>query len=295
MLSLTFLGVGSAFAKRNYNSNLLIEHWHGGRDGSDEQEAPDDALLVDFGVTGPLALHQLSQRPEYAYLDANGQIDYGRINYLLVTHQHADHIGGIEELALVRTFLLNKPGDASELPSIVSPSSILIDLWDTSLKGGLSPLPGRYATLADFFNIVSLKPSQAGVDPFVLEGRYRFEFFATDHIRIKRKHDWPSYGIEIFDNASGRSVFYSGDTRFDPETYGHRMERADLCFHDVQLNDDPRSVHAMLSDLRSLPATVKSKTHLFHYGDQWDDDAFAFVPREFAGFAVAQRRYHLFA
>ena len=60
MLTLTFLGVGSAFAKRNFQSNALIEAWS---TGPSTQPQPDDTLLIDFGGTGPLALHSLKGKP----------------------------------------------------------------------------------------------------------------------------------------------------------------------------------------------------------------------------------------
>lgn len=65
MLILTLLGVGSSFAKRNFNSNALIEAWS---TGPSAQPEPDDTLLVDFGGTGPLALHSLKITPVFAYL-----------------------------------------------------------------------------------------------------------------------------------------------------------------------------------------------------------------------------------
>ena len=56
MLTMTFLGVGSAFAKKNYNSNCLFEYWE--RPGrAMSPRPPDDTLLVDFGVTIPMALY----------------------------------------------------------------------------------------------------------------------------------------------------------------------------------------------------------------------------------------------
>ena len=66
MLTLAFIGVGSAFTKRNYHSNALIEAWH---IGPGDQQAPDDMLLVDLGALGPLALHDLKDRPGFEYLD----------------------------------------------------------------------------------------------------------------------------------------------------------------------------------------------------------------------------------
>jgi hypothetical protein len=46
MLTLTFLGVGSAFAKRNYNSNCLFEYWE--KPGTRSRQTPDDTLLIDL-------------------------------------------------------------------------------------------------------------------------------------------------------------------------------------------------------------------------------------------------------
>ena len=45
MLTLTFLGVGSAFAKRNFNSNCLFEFWEKPWQGDIPSKPPDDTLL----------------------------------------------------------------------------------------------------------------------------------------------------------------------------------------------------------------------------------------------------------
>ena len=73
MLTLTFLGVGSAFAKRNDHSNVLIEAWS---KGPEHQDAPDDVLLVDFGAMGPRSLLELGHRSGFQYLQRDGQIYY---------------------------------------------------------------------------------------------------------------------------------------------------------------------------------------------------------------------------
>ena len=54
-------------------------------------------------------------------------------------------------------------------------------------------------------------------------------------------------------------------------------------------------VHALLSELRTLPAEIKQKMWLYHYADCWNDEAYGFVPDEFAGFAQPATRYTLFA
>ena len=63
MLTLTYLGVGSTLAKRNFQSNSLIEAWSA---GPDKLSQPDDTLQIDFCATGPLALHRLEDEPGFA-------------------------------------------------------------------------------------------------------------------------------------------------------------------------------------------------------------------------------------
>ena len=291
MLTLTFLGVGAAFAKRNFPSNVLIEAWS---KGPDEQERPDDTLLVDFGGAGPLALYQLMQAGGFAYLNRNGTIDYPAIRRVFITHQHADNIGGLEEMAMMNVYGYQSATGRPFKPQLISSASILVNLWDTSLKGGMGAIGGRYALLQDYFFILAIKPGTPGQDGFSMLKRYRFRPFPTDHVHVERKYDWPSYGLYIEDGQTNQSAFFSGDTRFDYPAYAPMMERARICFHEVQLFDQPSPVHALLSKLRTLPEDIRRKTWLYHYGDAWDRGPFDDVNQAFAGFATAAKRYVLF-
>lgn len=291
MLTLTFLGVGSAFAKRNFHSNALLEAW---QQGPDEQETPDDTLLIDFGGTGPLALYQLMQRPEFAYLSVNGRIHYPGIRRVFITHQHADHIGGLEEMAMMNAYHYRDPtSDKPFKPQLISSASVLVNLWDQSLKGGMGAMAGRYAMPQDYFFILALRPGEPGHDGFTLLKRYRFQPFPTDHIQIERKYDWPCYGLFIEDTRTQQAAFFSGDTRFDYPAYGRMMERSGIIFHDTQLQDQRDPVHALIGELRTLPEAIRRKTWLYHYGDDWDAGPFDDVPDTFAGFAEPGRRYRL--
>jgi len=293
VLTLTFLGVGSAYAKRNFQSNALIEVWSA---GPDAQDVPDDTLLVDFGTTGPLALYHLKSKPGFSYLDRDGIIHYPAIRRVLITHQHSDHIGGLEELAGMNMHCHTdtETGRGFRAQLIASPQ-VLSSLWESSLRGGLGTLTGGEVGLADYFGVKELRPvGQGEYDRLTLVDRYDCTIFPTDHIQVRHKYDWPSFGLLITDRRTNETVFYSGDTRFDPEGLGPKMAAARLNFHEVQLEDQPDPVHATLSELRTLPEHTRQKTILYHYNDDWDCAAYAFVADEFSGFAQPQQRYTLF-
>jgi len=293
LLTLTFLGVGAAFAKRNFASNALVEAWSGDPERS---SGPDDNLLVDFGATGPLALHQLIRCPEFSYLQRDGAIRYEAIRNLFITHLHNDHIGGLEELAICNAYAcgVEKFGECFK-PKILSTAEILRNLWDHSLRGGLGAVRGRQAELADYFTVTPVAGGVDGPPGMVLLDRYELRSFPTDHIQIHRKYDWPSRGLQFTDSQSGRSVVYTGDTRFDPVGLGRFFEKADLIFHEVQLEDHPDPVHTLLTELRALPVDMRKKMILYHYGDDWNKEVFGDVGKEFGGFARPGKRYELFA
>ncbi|GJM24747.1 MAG: MBL fold hydrolase [Phycisphaerae bacterium] len=292
MLTITFLGVGGAFAKRNYQSNALIEAWS---KSPETQDAPDDNLLVDFGATGPLALYELKGVNGFEYLDDDGRICFPSIKRVFVSHQHADHIGGLEEMAFANRFLFaSSNGDAGYRPQLISSADILKNLWDQSLKGGLGILKDKSATLDDYFDVHALSKEDAAGCGFDVLEKYRFSIFSTDHLSVHRKYDWPSLGLFLTDAESSEAAFFSGDTKYDFKAYESMLRQSKIIFHDVQLYEQPDPVHALLSQLQEMPEDVRKKTYLYHFDDSWDEPRYDCVRDQFAGFVAPHTRYVVF-
>jgi len=247
-LELVFLGVGSAFAHKHYQTNLLIVKG-------------DRHILVDFGSTGPRALKGV------AGLDCND------IEVILPTHSHNDHVGSIETLALMNRYVgqrfMNKP----KLKMIINEDYQRV-LWTHTLQGGLEwnekdLNTSQKLSFSDFFDVI--RPSWKTFQPReVYELDYsniHLELFRTNHIP-EQSDNWEasfiSYGLFVDDR-----LFISGDTKYDPELLDMYADKSEVMFHDVQFF--PGAVHAPLSDLKTMPDKWKKKTYLMHYADNYED------------------------
>ncbi|MFC2171038.1 MBL fold metallo-hydrolase [Acidobacteriota bacterium] len=262
-LEVFFIGVGSAFAVTHHQTNFIIVKG-------------DTHIMVDFGMTGPSAL-----------LDTTG-LKPTDIEVVLPTHSHADHVGGLECLALMNRYvgrkLMNKPKT-----KIIVTGEYQRILWDYTLRGGLEWNEERDTRIklsfGDFFEIVH--PQWKTYQPretFEVEfGGIKVEFFRTKHIP-EQAESWEasflSYGLMIDDR-----VFVSGDTRFDPDLVDMYVDKAEVMFHDVQFF--PGAVHAPLEDLKTLPVKAKEKMYLTHYADNWQNQDIS----DFAGWATQGVRY----
>jgi len=241
-LSLFFVGVGSAFSKKHYQTNLLIIKGQ-------------DHIMIDCGSKTPQALYELD-------------LSVTDIKNFLITHLHADHIGGLEEVMLLGRFV------HGEKPTIVINKKFQQLLWDLSLRGGAAYNEERSEadiTFKDMWYVIRPKwlPSMSRETQEADVGGINLKIFRTMHTPDNAE-DWQSSfwscGI-IIDNK----VMFTSDTRFDTDLVENYAANFDLeiIFHDAQFFNG--GVHAGIDELNTLPADIKKKLILTHYGDTWED------------------------
>lgn len=245
-MKLTFIGVGSAFTKRYYQSNMLLE-------------SKGKKLLIDCGTTAHNALSQLGKERDGKPLSVKD------INALYISHPHADHIGGLEEFALLSYFCPDKKIFWSDDPKGLGRPTLFIDrafaktLWDESLRGGLSTLQNQVATLETYFNVVEVAKNET----FSFAGT---EFQPVQVIHVVTGFSFmPSYGL-IW-KGPNKKVFLTTDAQHCPNQIFDFYRSVDIIFQDCETTPFKSGVHAHYSELKTLPEDIKSKMHLYHYAD----------------------------
>jgi len=238
-LSLFFIGTGSAFSKINYQTNLIIIKGK-------------THFLVDCGSLCPYALET-----EY-----NTRL--AQIKNLILTHPHADHIGGVEELALVG-YYINK----ARINLLIN-DKFKKKLWNESLRGGIQYSEKGKMTFDDYFN--QLKPTLIEKKPYeIYEYNYEnlnIKLFRTMHVTACQnslKNSQISYGL-IIDNR----ILFTADSQFKPEQLKYLTEKypIEYIFHDCDVSGYSEGVHASYNQLKTLDEATKLKMFLCHYNSQ---------------------------
>jgi ribonuclease BN (tRNA processing enzyme) len=263
-LTLFPVGCGSAFSKRLYQNNWLVVKG-------------DQHVMIDCGTRTPQALAELG----HPVTD---------LSNWLITHSHADHIGGLEEVMLMGRYV------ARSKPTAIITEEYEKTLWNHSLSGGseFSEIhDGKGLEFADYWEVRRPEP----LDGFprdtreITLGNLNIKLVRTRHFP-EQAPSWKESTYSVALILDDRLLF-TGDTQFDPdllENYDARFG-FEYIFHDVQFFTG--GVHAGIDELATLPHHFKRRMILMHYGDAWRDHERRIKREGFAGFA-RQGTFYIF-
>jgi ribonuclease BN (tRNA processing enzyme) len=245
-MKMKFVGTGSAFTLKNFQTNTLIE-----RNGK--------YLLIDAGTDIRFSLHRAG-------------MSYKNIDALYLTHCHGDHISGLEYLAFCTYF---DPSCKDDKITLYGNNTLLREAWNHTLSGGLRSVQGKVVTLSDYFDVQMIKKNGG----FEWEG-IRFHIVQSVHI-MDGYSIVHSYGlmIDVPENEGtmtefkrGKRIFYTGDTQFNPNQIQDFYKAADLIIQDCETTPYMSGVHANYQELCTLSPEIKKKMCLVHFQDNVLDD-----------------------
>jgi ribonuclease BN (tRNA processing enzyme) len=224
------LGVGDAFSALHYSSGLAVE-------------ADGRWLLVDCP-------HPIRKVLREASAKAGLELDVGSFEAVVITHLHADHCAGLEDLAYFCRFALNRK------PRLVAHPAVLARVWTGRLAAGMDALSdpsdweSRPMRLEDYFELVPLDERRpVEVAGFEIACRPTRHHVFTTALRIR---------------AGGRELGLSSDTAHDPALI-EWLSRSDLFLHETG-----QGIHTPYAALAALPADVRARMRLIHFPDDFE-------------------------
>jgi ribonuclease BN (tRNA processing enzyme) len=232
-LRLIPLGIGEAFTARHYTSCLAF--------GVD-----DDWLLIDCP-------HPIRKMLVEGSTAAGIPLDLDRVYATAVSHLHADHCCGLEDLGYYSFFALNRRARLLMHPEVSA------RVWSGLLAAGMefSERPGSPPvrhSLSDFFELIDLDESApVSCGPFSLQCR-------------RTIHPVPTTAFKI--TAGGRTLGFSADTAYDP-TLIDWLAPSDLIIHEAT-SVVHTGVHTPYDHLAALPPDLRARIRLIHCPDDFD-------------------------
>jgi len=223
------LGVGGAFSRKYYHSNLLIQFGQ-------------KHLLVDAGTTISNSM-------------AAAQISAEQIQYIFITHFHHDHAGGLAEL-LTKCYWRFIEG--KHVPH--RPALLIRTGQESIFEGLLSPsLNNQGLTWRDYCIPTQIQNLSWENELFDLN------IFPTDDLHCQ---GMPSCGLQITELATGLSVLITGDIKkLEKSDFAHRADIHTVAIiQDTSFSPNP--VHCTITEILSYyPERLHPLIYGIHYED----------------------------
>jgi ribonuclease BN (tRNA processing enzyme) len=248
-VKVTVLGSGTAFSlstRKNGNASLLLEE-NGRR------------MLFDCGRTTPEQLDKIN-------------LTFRDIDDIYISHPHGDHIGGLEFAALMRYDWKNHPrnfADSKYAIRLIANSGLMTDLWNYSLRGGLSTFEGFVAQMGTCFEPVRIPDSKT------------FEWQGWTLLPIQQVHIMSGSSIAfafglVMKKEGHKTLYFVADSQHcSPRQMEMYYREADVIFQDCECSPFPTNVHATYKQLSGdlsanspdIGAEVRGKMWLNHFQD----------------------------
>jgi len=288
-MKVTALGVHSAFAvgesieatgsvtgqtqklyKPKFQSNFLLEFQ------TDDPKKPY-RFVIDFGSD---IRHSLMY---------SAGLKMGDIDAWYCSHPHADHVGGIEGIALstffnpfwkgknawleevtpgqlhvINAYLKKKMPDKYK-PELFAHEHVLEEIWQAA-RPGLNTLQGmRNVNLATYFKVQSMDDDTI---KRIKDGDRTWKFYTVNstHV-ISGMGKMPSFGLR-FECSDGQVIFFPTDTMYMiPEGMETLYRTSDVVYQDAETG--PKSgVHSHIDDIEKSDKEIKRKLYLYHYSEE---------------------------
>lgn len=226
-MNIKFLGYGSAFTTKNFNTNLLITE-------------NNKNLLIDCGTDIRFSLKKKG-------------LSYKDIDSVYISHCHGDHCGGLEYLAFCSYFDSQK-----EKINLFVHKKVLDILWNNTLKGGLESIQFKTNTLDDYFNVYPIEDNGG-----FFWNETHLQVVQSVHV-MNGREIIPSYGLFL---RNEEKIFITTDCQFCPHQILDFYKSADKIFQDCETSPFKSGVHAHYDDLKTLDVNIKKKMTLMHVND----------------------------
>ncbi len=237
-MKITVLGCGNSFSIKNFNTSFLLE-----------DSESDNKLLIDCGNLTLLALYNAGFSPK-------------DITHIYISHNHADHCGGLENIAFFNYDWKRKPSSSnlSDVPTLICNERLLPKLWENTLKGGLQSIEGFETTLETFFKLKPVKDHES------------FNWSGWDIQLIQQIHTMngncynEAFGL-IMSKKYHQTVYFTTDGVYMPQL-NPVYSMADIIFQDCECTPFSSGAHSNYFQMvKDMPESFRKKIWLCHYQD----------------------------